>query len=116
MNQTNIKLAAIWTAHFLLWTYSDMLTLMQKIGSSADDKLLLFVAVPLGIMQAGLIIGSFFLKRKVLRTISFILTPIFLIFNTINLIEVSRGWEYLLTAAFIAINVLTISVLIKWKE
>ncbi len=116
MNQTNLKLAAIWTAHFLLWTFSDMLTLLQEITAPADDMLLLLVAVPLGILQSGLIISSFFLKRKAVRITNFILTPIFLIFNIINIFEVSRGWEYLLTAAFIAMNLLVFSVITKWKE
>ena len=50
-----IVLAALWIAHFLLWTFGDMASLLQEFTEPVDNNLLLLVAVPLAIIQALMI-------------------------------------------------------------
>lgn len=108
-----LRFSGIWAAHFLLWTFSDMLTLLQELTSPAPDSILLFAAAPLAIAQAALILLPLFLKLKTVRILNFIFVPIYLAFNIINFTEVSAGWEYLLTTAFVALNFLCFIVALK---
>jgi len=115
MRENSIRLSAIWIAHFLLWTFGDMLSLLQKVTEPVGDSLLLFVAVPLGIIQAVMILIPLFLSRKAVRTVSFIVVPVYLFFNVMNYFDVSAGWGYLLTTAYVALNCLTLAVVWRWK-
>lgn len=45
MADVKIVLAALWIAHFLLWTFGDMLSLLQQFSEPVDNNLLLLVAV-----------------------------------------------------------------------
>lgn len=116
MEDTKLRLSALWVSHFLLWTFSDMLTLLQEISEPVADELLLFVAAPLAVIQTIMILLPLMCKRKVVRIVSFIIAPIFLVFNIINIIEVHVGWEYLLTVVFILFNLSVLYIALKWKS
>ncbi|MBI9101552.1 MAG: hypothetical protein JEY99_03980 [Spirochaetales bacterium] len=115
MRETNIKLSAIWIVHFLLWSFGDILSLMQEITVPANNSLLLLVAAPLGVIQVGLILIPFFLKDRVVKITTYIFVPVYLFFNILNIFDISNGWEYLLTSVYIALNILTAVVLFKWN-
>ncbi|WP_371805557.1 hypothetical protein [Candidatus Lokiarchaeum ossiferum] len=115
MEDTKLKLSAIWITHFLLWSFGDMLSLLQEITEVAEDSLLLFVATPLAIIQTVMILLPLFSKRKVVRIANLIVTPIFLVFNIMNLFEVHVGWGYLLTIGYICYNLLTVWIAWQWK-
>lgn len=116
MRQAELKISAIWAAHFLLWTFGDMLGLLQENSAPVDDRLLLFVAAPLGIFQCALIIVPFFFTRKPVRILNFVLLPIYFFFNIGNFFDVGAGWGFLLTVCYIAMNLLTFFVIIKWSK
>jgi len=111
-----IVLAALWIAHFLLWTFGDMASLMQEIATPVENNLLLFVAVPLAIMQAVMIFFSLVGKAKLMRWVNIILALVFALFNIGFIAEAQFGWEYLLGAGYLLFNGLIVWYAWKWLK
>ena len=116
--KVNVKiiLAALWAAHFLLWTFGDMASLMQEISSPIADNLLLFVAVPTAVIQALMIFLSLVGKAKVIRWVSIIAALVFVALNIGFMVDAHTGWEYLLGTAYLLFNVLIIWYALKWPK
>jgi hypothetical protein len=116
--KTEVKtiLAALWIAHFLLWTFGDMTSLLQEITEPVDNNLLLLVAVPLAITQALMILFSLVGKAKVMRWVNMIVAVVFLLFNIGFIAEAQFGWEYLLGAGFLLVNGLIVWYAWKWSK
>ncbi len=116
--KVNVKivLAALWIAHFLLWTFGDMASLLQEMTEPIDNNLLLFVAVPLAITQALMIFLTLVGKAKIMRWVNVILPIVFLLFNVGFMLEARFGWEYLLGTGYLLINGLTIWRALKWPK
>ena len=111
-----IVLAALWTGHFLLWSFGDMLALLQRVSEPVDNNLLLIVAVPLAIIQASMIYLSLVGKAKLMRWVNIILACVFLLFNIGFIIEAQVGWEYLLGTGYILFNALIVWNAWKWSK
>jgi hypothetical protein len=103
-----IVLAALWITHFLLWTFGDMASLLQEITEPIDNNLLLFVAVPLAIIQGLMIFFSLVGQAKLMRWINMIVALVFLLFNVGFIAEAQFAWEYLLGAGYVLFNGLII--------
>jgi len=116
--KVNVKfiLAALWTGHFLLWSFGDMASLLQKMNEPIDNNLLLFVAVPLALIQALMIYFSLAGKAKYMRWANIILALVFAVFNVVFITEAQFGWVYLLGAGYLLFNVLTIWQAWKWSK
>ena len=114
--EMKIVLAALWIAHFLLWTFGDMASLLQEITEPVDNNLLLLVAVPLAITQALMIFFSLVGKAKVMRWVNMIIAVVFLLFNVGFIAEAQFGWEYLLGAGYLLVNVLMLGYAWKWSK
>ena len=116
--KTEVKtvLAALWIAHFLLWTFGDMASLLQEITEPIDNNLLLLVAVPLAISQASMIFFSLVGKAKVMRWVNMIVAVVFLLFNVGFIAEAQFGWEYLLGAGYLLVNGLIVWYAWKWSK
>lgn len=116
--KTDVKivLAALWIAHFLLWTFGDMASLMQEITAPVENNLLLFVSVPLAITQAMMIFFSLVEKAKLMRWVNIILALVFALFNIGFIAEAQFGWEYLLGAGYLLFNGLIVWYAWKWPK
>ena len=116
--KVNVKivLAALWAGHFLLWTFGDMLSLLQEIAEPVDDELLLFVAVPLAVIQTFMILFSLVGKPKMVRWANIIVVIVFIVFNLGYLAEANAGWEYLLGIAYLLVNALILFYAWKWPK
>ena len=116
--KTDVKivLAALWIAHFLLWTFGDMASLLQEITEPVNNNLLLFVAVPLAIIQALMIFFSLVGKVKLMRWVNLIAAVIFGLFNIGFIAEAQFGWEYLLGTGYLLFNALTVWYAWKWSK
>lgn len=114
MTDVKIVLAALWIAHFLLWTFGDMLSLLQEFSEPADNNLLLLVAVPLALIQALMILFSLVGKAAVMRWVNMVAAVLFLFFNVMFLVEAHVGWEYLLGAGYLLFNGLIFWYAWKW--
>ena len=111
-----IILAALWIAHFLLWSFGDMLSLLQNFSEPVDNNLLLYVAVPLAIIQTSLIFFSLKGKAKVMRWVNIIMASVFGLFNVGFLVDAHVGWEYLLGAGYLLFNGLVVWHAWKWTN
>ena len=111
-----ILLAALWIAHFLLWSFGDMASLLQELAEPIDNNLLLFAAVPLAITQALMIFFSLVGKAKLMRWVNMIVGTVFLLFNIGFIAEAQLGWEYLLGAGYLLFNGLIVWQAWKWSE
>jgi hypothetical protein len=106
--------AALWTAHFLLWTFGDMAALLQRFSEPVDNSLLLFVAVPLAIIQALMIFFSLAGRAQLMRWVNIIVAMVFLLINVGFLVEAHVGWEYLLGVGYLLFNGLVVWYAWKW--
>jgi hypothetical protein len=111
-----IVLAALWIAHFLLWTFGDMAALLQKMNEPIDDSLLLLVAVPLALIQALMIFFSLTGKAKVMRFVNIIAALVFTLFNVGFMVDAHVAWEYLLGAGYLLMNGLIIWQAWTWPK
>jgi hypothetical protein len=109
-------LAALWAGHFLLWSFGDMLSLLQRISEPVDNGLLMMVAVPLALIQASMIFLSLVGKIKLMRWVNIILAFVFLLFNIGYIFEAQVGWEYLLGTGYILFNALIFWNAWKWSK
>ena len=116
MADVKIVLAALWIAHFLLWSFGDMLSLLQRISEPVDNNLLLLVAVPLALTQALMIFFSLVGKAKLMRWVNIIAALVFLLFNAGFLAEAHIGWQYLLGAGYVLFNGLIVWYAWKWPR
>ena len=112
-----IVLAALWTGHFLLWTFGDMASLLQKFSEPIDNNLLLIVSVPLAIIQVLMIFFSLTGKAKVMRKVNIIMPIVFALLNVGFLVDAHVGWEYLLgVAGYLLFNGLIVWQALKWPK
>lgn len=110
-----ILLAAFWVCHFLLWTFGDMVALLQhKNPDPIDDNLLTFAAAPLAIIQTLMIVFALIGKPKLVRLANITVTMIYVLFNIGYLAEAGDGWQYVLGIAYVFFNVLIIWTAWKW--
>ena len=91
-----ILLAVFWIGHFLLWTFGDMLSLLQEMDGPIDDSVLLFVAPTTAIVQALMIVLSLVGRPSYVRMTNLIVAPVYLLFNIGFIAEATEGWEYYL--------------------
>jgi len=111
-----IMLAAFWTSQFLLWTFGDMVSLLQKLDDPISNNLLAFVAAPLALIQAGMIIFSLTGPAKFVRWANICITPVFILFNIGFLLEAKFGWEIILGVGYLMVNVLIMAYAWKWPR
>jgi len=111
-----IILAALWAAHFLLWTFGDMVSLLQESTEPISNDLLLFVATPLALIQALMILFSLIGKPTAIRWASISLGVVFIVFNIGYIVDAHAGWEYLLGIGYLLFNVLIIWYAWKWPK
>ena len=113
-SKARLTLAALWISHFLLWTYGDMLALLQDFSQPVADSLLLSVAVPLALIQTLMILFSIVGKAKPTRWATIAIALVFLVFNAGFVAEAHVGWEYLLGAGYLLVNGLIAWYAWKW--
>lgn len=116
-NRTDVKiiLAALWTGHFLLWSFGDMAALLQRMNEPIANSLLLVVAAPLALIQALMIFFSLVGKVKIMRWANLILALVLAVFNIGFIAEAQFGWEYLLGAGYLLFNILIAWQAWKWE-
>ena len=111
-----IILASLWISQFLLWTFGDMVSLLQDMSDPIANELLAFVAVPLSLLQVAMILFTLMGKSRYARWVNMGVATIFILFNIGFLAEAKFGWEFMLGAGYIAVNVLIICIALKWPR
>jgi hypothetical protein len=103
-----ILLAAFWICHFLLWTFGDMLSLLQETSEPITETIFLIVAPTLAITQTLMVVLSLKAEPKYVRLVNLVVPLVFLLFNVGYMVENSEVWNYILGIAYILFNVLII--------
>jgi len=116
--KVNVKIfiAALWVAHFLLWTFGDMVSLLQQLHGPVASELLFFASVPLAFLQAGMILYSLIGKAKIIRWVNFCIIPVFVLLNIGYMTEAKFGWEFLLGIGYLTVNILLLIYVWKWPK
>jgi hypothetical protein len=109
-----ILLAVFWICHFLLWTFGDMLSLLQEMDEPIDDSVILFVAPTTAIVQALMVVLCLVGRPTYVRLANLIAAPVYLLFNIGFIVEATEGWEYYLGIFYILFNVLIIWRAYRW--
>ena len=111
-----ILLAAFWACHFLLWTFGDMLTLLQEMAEPITSTGILFVAPSTALVQALMILISLMAPPVFARWANMILAPVYLLFNIGFFVDATEGWEYYLGVGYVLMNVLVFWYAYRWPE
>ena len=124
MEDVKIKLSALWVTHFLLWSFGDMLRLIQTggiekfIAEPVADELLLFVAVPLAVIQTFMILISLMWEHKANRPANLSMGLLFIVVNMGHVVDVILNqlgiWEIQLVVVYLIFNVLVIKFAWEW--
>ena len=93
-----------------------MVALLQQLNGPIDNSLLLFVSVPLAMIQVSLIILSLLGPKKAMARANMILALVYIALNVGFLMDAQHGWEYLLGVSYITVNVLIIGYARKWVK
>jgi hypothetical protein len=109
-----ILLAVFWACHFLLWTFGDMLSLLQEMNEPIDDSVILFVAPTTAIVQALMIVLCLVGRPSYVRLVNLIVAPVYLLLNIGFIAEGTEGWEYYLGVFYILFSVLIIWRAYRW--
>ena len=109
-----ILLAVFWLCHFLLWTFGDMMSLLQEMGEPVTDSLILFVAPTTAIVQALMVVLCLVGRPAYVRLANLIVAPVYLLLNIGFFVDATQGWEYYLGAFYVLFNVLIIWHAYRW--
>jgi hypothetical protein len=111
-----IVLALFWVGHFMLWTFGDMLTLLQEMGEPIDDTVILFVAPTTAIVQALMIVLCLVGRPAHVRLANLIVAPVYFLFNVGFFVDATEGWEYYLGVFYVLFNALIIWRAYTWPR
>jgi len=109
-----ISLAVFWICHFLLWTFGDMLSLLQEMGEPITESVVLFIAPTTAIVQALMIVTCLVARPVYVRWANMIVAPVYLLFNIGFLVDATEGWEYYLGIFYVLFSVLIFWHAFKW--
>ena len=117
MEDIKIKLTAFWAAHFLIWSFGDVVSLLspgyidEELPVSNDT---LFAAAIIGTAHAYMIIVSISLDGKQNRLVNLIGGGLFTLINIAHLVEMIID-DHPAWAIFLAIVYISISAQIVWN-
>ena len=116
-NEVNkrILFSAMWISHFLLWSFGDMLALLQETVEPITETVIMVIAPSLAIIQTVMIVYSLKGSSKRVRQLNMIVPFVYLLFNIQYIFESSQIWSYVLGTAYIGYNILIIWTAWKWR-
>ncbi|WP_455463956.1 hypothetical protein [Candidatus Hodarchaeum mangrovi] len=120
MEDVKIKLSALWIAHFLIWSFGDILRLLTPgfIEASATPNETLLFASFIGMGQAFMIVLSLLLEAKPNRWVNLIMGGIYTLINLGWMVDILLNqypmWEIILTIVYLTFNALIIWHAFKW--
>ncbi|UCC93679.1 MAG: hypothetical protein JSW25_03170 [Thermoplasmata archaeon] len=110
-----IVLAALWVAHFLLWTFGDMMSLLQQKHEPIDSTVILIIAPTTATVQALMMLLCLVGPVKLVRTVNLIVAPVFLLFNIGYMGEPdAEVWNYYLGVVYLLFSAMIFWHAWKW--
>jgi hypothetical protein len=107
--------SSMWISHFLLWSFGDMLALLQETTVPITETAIMVIAPSLAIIQTLMVIYSLRGSHKYVRLSNMVVPFVYLLFNIMYLFESNQIWSYILGAGYIAYNLMIIWTAWKWK-
>ena len=105
----------MWISHFLLWSFGDMLALLQETGEPITETAIMVIAPCLAIIQTLMVVYSLRGAPKYVRYANIVVPIMYLLFNIQYMVESSQIWSYILGAGYVAFNIMIIWTAWKWK-
>jgi len=110
-----LVLAALWASHFLIWTFGDMLALLQQLHEPLEaGSVEIFIAPTTAIAQALMIVLCLVGRPTIVRKANFIVASVFLLFNMIFMVDAAAFWEYYLGVFYILFSAAIIWFAYHW--
>jgi len=109
-----VLLAALWICHFLIWTFGDMLSLLQQENEPIEDSVILLVAPTTAVLQVLMVVFTLMGPVVYVRLANLIVPIVYLLFNIGYLAEASETWHYYLGIFYVLFNVLMIWFAWNW--
>ncbi len=109
-----VLLAVCWVGHFMLWTFGDMLSLLQEMGEPVTDSMILIIAPTTAIVQALIAVYCLVGRPAHVRLANMILAPVYLLANVVFFVDATQAWEYYLGAFYVLFNVLIFWFAYRW--
>lgn len=122
MEDIKIKLSVFWAAHFLIWSFGDVVSLLSP--GYIEDELpvsndTLLAAAIIGTAHAYMVIGSITLKAKQNRLFNLVFGGIFTLLNIAHLSEMiiddHPAWAIVLALVYLSINAIILWHAFKWE-
>lgn len=110
-----IMFSAMWISHFLLWSFGDMLALLQETVETITETVIMVIAPSLAIIQTLMIVYALKGSSKRVRQLNMVVPFVYLLFNIQYILESSQIWSYVLGTAYIGYNILIIWTAWKWR-
>jgi branched-subunit amino acid transport protein AzlD len=105
----------MWISHFLLWSFGDMLALLQETTEPITETVIMVIAPSLAIIQTFMVVYSMRGSQKYVRYANIVVPFVYLLFNVQYLFESIRIWSYVLGAGYIGYNLMIIWTAWKWR-
>lgn len=117
LNQLNTRIifSAMWISHFLLWSFGDMLALLQETVEPITETAIMVIAPSLAIIQTLMIVYSLSGSSRKVRLLNMVIPIVYLLFNIQYIFEGSQIWNYVLGSAYIGFNIMLIWTAWKWR-
>lgn len=109
-----ILLAAFWICHFLIWTFGDMLSLLQQENEPIEDNVILIVAPTTAVVQVLMVVFTLMGPAMYVRLANLVVPIVYLLFNIGYLSEATETWHYYLGIFYVLFNVLMIWTAWNW--
>ena len=113
---TRIVFSTMWISHFLLWSFGDMLALLQETVEPITETIIMVIAPSLAIIQTVMIVYSLKGSSKRVRQLNMVVPVVYLLFNIQYLFESSQIWSYVLGSGYVGYNILRIWTAWKWRS
>lgn len=113
LDNPRLTISSLWISHFLLWTFGDMLALLQGTTEPITETAIMIIAPSLAIIQTLMIVYSLNANTRYVRKGNIVVTIVFLLFNIQFVFEHSEIWAHILGVAYIACNLQVIWA--AWK-
>jgi hypothetical protein len=120
LKDIKVKLSIIWIAHFLIWSFGDILRLLQPgyIADANASNDILLVASFIGTIQALMIVITILSDDRVGKWANLIVGAVFVLIDIGWVVEIITTslplWEGVLVIVYLAFDVLIIFLAYQW--
>lgn len=120
MKDIKTKLSLLWVAHFLIWSFGDILRLLQPgyIAEANSSNDILLIASIIGLVQSIMIILTLLSDDKIGIWTNILIGAVFLLIDIGWFVEIITTslpiWEIVLEIGYLVFDLLIIIIAYQW--